>query len=82
MWLDAYFIGYLQSTSAYATVSVTNAFLHWIMKAAEAFLVGTIILTGHLMVLAISMEQGGHLQVHFGFPVCWYGSGCYMLGLR
>lgn len=48
IWLDAYFIGYLQSTTAYATVCVTNAFLHWVIKAAEAFLVGTIILTGQL----------------------------------
>lgn len=48
IWLDAYFIGYLHSTTAYATVCVTNTFLHWIIKAAEAFAVGTMILSGQL----------------------------------
>lgn len=48
IWLDAYFIGYLQSTSAWATVSVTNQILHWLIKAAEAFSVGAMILAGQL----------------------------------
>jgi len=45
-WVDAYFISCLHSTSSYATAGVTNTLLHLITKAAEAFSVGTLILTG------------------------------------
>ncbi len=46
VWLDAYFIGLLQSTAVYGTIGATNNFLHLIIKVAEAFAVGTIVLTG------------------------------------
>ena len=47
IFVDAYFIGSL-STTAYATVGVTNTLLHWFVKFAEAFSVATVILTGQL----------------------------------
>lgn len=44
--IDARWIAHLQSTSAYATLGVTNTLLHSIIKIAEGFSVGTIIMTG------------------------------------
>jgi|GEM_PF-268934 len=46
VWLDAYFISQLASTSAYATLGTTNNFVHFMIKFAEAFSVATIILSG------------------------------------
>jgi MATE family multidrug resistance protein len=46
VWLDAYFIGLLESTAIYGTLGATNNFIHLIIKIAEAFSVGTIILSG------------------------------------
>lgn len=45
--VDAYFIG-LISTTAYATVGVTASLIHLLLKSAESFSVGTVILTGQL----------------------------------
>jgi multidrug resistance protein, MATE family len=44
--IDARWIAHLQSTSAYATLGVTNTLLHSIIKIAEGLSVGTIIMTG------------------------------------
>lgn len=44
--IDAFFISSLQSTPAYATLGVSNNLLNLLIKMAEAFGVGTIILTG------------------------------------
>ncbi|HLW72707.1 MAG TPA: MATE family efflux transporter [Candidatus Babeliales bacterium] len=45
-WLDAAFIGSLASVDTYATLGVTNSFLHLIIKVGEALSVGTIVLSG------------------------------------
>lgn len=45
-FLDSAFIGSLASTNAYATLGVTNSFLHLIIKIGEAISVGTIVLSG------------------------------------
>lgn len=45
-WIDAYFIGQLSSTSMYATLGSTNNFIHFIIKIAESFAVGTVVLAG------------------------------------
>ena len=45
-WLDAAFIGSLSSVHTYATLGVTNSFLHLIIKVGEALSVGTIVLSG------------------------------------
>ncbi len=45
-WLDAAFIGSLASVNTYATLGVTNSFLHLIIKVGEAISVGTIVLSG------------------------------------
>ncbi len=46
-FIDAYFIGQLESTSMYAALGATNNFIHFITKIAESFMVGTVILAGH-----------------------------------
>lgn len=45
--IDSGWVADLKSTSMYATVGSTNALLHFIMKLAEGFAVGTIIMSGH-----------------------------------
>ncbi len=55
--IDARWIAHLQSTSAYATVGITNTLLHSIIKIAEGLSVGTIIMTGQLN------GMGEHKQV-------------------
>ena len=44
--IDARFIAYLQSTSAYATLGLTNTLLHFILKVAEGASVGILVITG------------------------------------
>lgn len=44
--LDAHWIAHLKSTSAYATLGVTNTLMHFIMKIAEGVSVGSIVLCG------------------------------------
>ncbi len=44
--IDARWIAHLKSTSAYATLGVTNTLLHSIIKIAEGISVGAIIMTG------------------------------------
>ncbi len=46
--LDLYFIGHLKSTPAYVALSTTNNMIHFAIKIAEAFSVGTVILAGQL----------------------------------
>lgn len=46
IWLDAYFISQLASTSAFATLDTTNSLVHFMIKFAEAFSVATIVLSG------------------------------------
>ena len=45
-WLDAAFIGSLSSTEDYATLGISNSFLHLIIKIGEALSVGTLVLSG------------------------------------
>ncbi len=45
-WLDAAFVGSLSSTNTYATLGITNSFLHLIIKVGEALSVGTLVLSG------------------------------------
>src|SRR5579864_7404094 len=45
-WLDATFIASLSSTHTYATLGITNSFLHLIIKVGEALSVGTIVISG------------------------------------
>lgn len=63
--IDARWIAGLKSTSLYATVGVTNTLIHFIVKAAEGFSVGTIILTGQYNGLEEYKEVGKSLASSF-----------------
>lgn len=45
-FLDAYFIGFLYSTSAHGAQSMTNTLMHWFIKVGEAFSIGTVVMCG------------------------------------
>jgi multidrug resistance protein, MATE family len=45
-FLDAYYIGFLYSTSAHSAQSATNTLLHWFVKVGEAFSIGTVVICG------------------------------------
>jgi len=45
-WFDAYFISLLKSTAVFGTLGATNNIIHMLIKIAEAFAVGTLILSG------------------------------------
>jgi MATE family multidrug resistance protein len=45
-WLDSVFIASLDSMETYVTLSVTNGFLHFIIKVGEAISIGTVVLSG------------------------------------
>lgn len=46
LWIDAVFVSSLESTATYATLGVTSAIIHFIIKVAEALSVGTIVMSG------------------------------------
>ena len=45
-WIDAYFVGQLESTTMYATLGATNNLIHFIIKLAESISVGVLIMSG------------------------------------
>lgn len=53
--LDSVFIARLESMPAYATLGVTNNLIHFFIKIAEAFSVGTVVLAG---------QYNGKFQFH------------------
>jgi MATE family multidrug resistance protein len=63
--VDSVFISTLKSTSAYATLGVTNNLLHFMVKIAEAFGVGTIIVSGQLNGKEAYKEVGRGLRNAF-----------------
>jgi len=63
--IDSLFISTLQSTSTYATLGVTNNLLHFMVKIAEAFGVGTLILSGQCNGKADYKEVGRGLRDAF-----------------
>lgn len=63
--IDSILISHLRSTSTYATLGVTNNLLHFMVKIAEAFGVGTIILSGQSNGQANYKEAGRGLRDAF-----------------
>lgn len=63
--IDSLFISTLKSTATYATLGVTNNLLHFMVKIAEAFGVGTIILSGQFNGQANYKEVGRGLRDAF-----------------
>lgn len=65
LWLDAAFISNLKSTPTYAALGVTNNLIHFIVKIAEAFGVGTIVLCGQFNGLGNYKEAGRAIRDAF-----------------
>lgn len=76
--IDARWVADLKSTSAYATVGVTNTLIHMITKMAEGFSVGATILTGHFNGLLDFKNVGKALVDSFWVTVV---SGCFIAGI-
>ena len=72
--IDARWIANLKSTSAYATLGVTNMLLHAIIKMAEGLSVGTIIMTGQLNGVG-SFKRAGNALVNSFWTTIFTG-GC------
>lgn len=71
-WLDAYFISHLKSTAMYATLGVTGNLIHFLIKSAEAFSVGTVILSGQFNGRGDYKEAGNVLRNSF-ITTCFLG---------
>lgn len=71
--IDAYFVGNLKSTSTYATIGVTSTLLHFIIKIAEGFSVGSIVLTGQYNG-AKDYKSVGHTFANTFWVTCLLGS--------
>ncbi|MBS1986642.1 MATE family efflux transporter [Candidatus Dependentiae bacterium] len=63
--LDAYFIGYLKSTTTYGVLGATKHLIHFITKIAEALSVGTIILSGRYNGMSNFAQSGRTLRDAF-----------------
>ncbi len=77
--IDAKLIADLKSTSTYATLSVTNTVLHFIVKVAEGFSVGTLVLSGRYNGVGRYEEAGKTLSDAF-WVTCIVG-GIISIGL-
>jgi MATE family multidrug resistance protein len=71
--LDAYFIGYLKSTTSYGVLGATKHLIHFITKIAEALSVGTIILSGRYNGMGNFKESGRTLRDAF-WLTCMLGA--------
>jgi Na+-driven multidrug efflux pump len=69
LFLDATFISYLKSTPSYAVLGATNNLLHLIVKIAESFSVGTLVLTGQFNGLGKFKLAGKVLQDAFWLTI-------------
>ncbi|TET07066.1 MATE family efflux transporter [Candidatus Dependentiae bacterium] len=69
LFLDATFISYLKSTPSYTVLGATNSLLHLIIKIAESFSVGTLVLTGQFNGLGEFKLAGKVLQGAFWLTI-------------
>lgn len=65
VWLEAYWISQLSSTPMYAALGSTNNMIHFLIKVAEAFGVGTIVLSGQYNGMGEFEEAGKSLRDAF-----------------
>lgn len=59
-WIEAYWIGLLESTPTYGTLGATSQLIHFIIKVAEACSVGTISMVGRYNGMA-DFERAGQV---------------------
>jgi putative MATE family efflux protein len=63
--LDSHFIAHLKSTPTYATLGATNTLLHLLVKIAEAFSIGTVVIAGNYNGMHAYKEVGRALRDSF-----------------
>ena len=73
LWLDALFIGTLKSTPMYATLGATNNLLHLLIKIAEAFSIGTVVLAGNYNGMHEYKKVGSVIKDAFWLS-CFFGA--------
>lgn len=79
IWLEAYWISMLSSTPMYAALGSTNNMIHFLVKVAEAFGVGTIILSGQYNGVGEFEEAGKSLRDAFWVTMILGGSLAFFL---
>lgn len=72
--LDVIFISHLKSTSTYAALGTTNNFIHFLIKMAESFSVGTVILSGQFNGINAVRDVGRSLRDAF-WAAFFFGLG-------
>jgi len=65
IWIEGNFISHLKSTPTYATLGATNNLIHFLIKMAEAFSVGTLVLSGQFNGRADYKEAGHAVRDSF-----------------
>lgn len=65
IWLDSWFICTLHNTPLYTTLGVTNNLLHLLLKVADAFLIGTVVLAGKSNGKGVHKDAGATLSDAF-----------------
>jgi len=80
IWIEGNFISHLKSTPTYATLGATNNLIHLLIKMAEAFSVGTLVLSGQFNGKADYKQAGQAVRDAF-WTTCLLGifvaSGLY-----
>lgn len=72
MVLNAYFVGCLKSTPAFAALGVTSALSHFLTKFADAFSVGTVVMVGKANGLG-NLEDVGRTMRNAFWTTCTLG---------
>jgi len=67
--LDAFFVGFLKSTPSYTVLGASNGLVRLLIKMAEAFAVGTLVLTGQYNGQGKFKRAGNVLQDAFWLTV-------------
>ena len=72
--IDANWVAHLKSTSAYATLGITNTLLHSIIKIAEGVSIGTLVMTGQFNGIG-KYKQAGIALVNSFWATIFAGAG-------
>jgi len=68
--VDALWIAQLGSTATYATLGITNTWLHFLIKIAEGLSIGTVVLTGRSNGQRDYKKAGSILRNAFWMTIC------------
>ncbi len=76
--LDVIFISHLKSTPTYAALGTTNNFIHFLIKMAESFSVGAVILSGQFNGINATRDVGRSLRDAF-WAAFFFGIGAALV---